>query len=276
MERIMKLSRKEFLLGLGGATIGAPLGAFASHRLAAEPASESIVLPSSAPRPEPPPQAPRNLQRGGNLSYAQCGEDLIIQFIFRYLGLHQMTYLDIGAHDPTLINNTYLFYTLGYRGVLVEPNVALSGRLREVRPEDTTLVAGIGVTAAREADYYLMTESSWNTFSKEEAEHQVEATKGRVSIKEVVKVPLLDINDVMDEHFKGAPEFVSIDAEGLHLALLKAIDYQRFRPRAICVETLVSGTNLTIPEIPAFMEQQGYVERGRSFVNTIFVDSRIL
>jgi FkbM family methyltransferase len=193
-----------------------------------------------------------------------------------YLGFRSLTYLDIGAHDPTLINNTYLFYTMGFRGVLVEPNAALTDRLREVRPRDTTLVAGIGVTAAREADYYLMTEPSWNTFSKEEAEHQVEATKGRVSIKEVVKVPLLDINDVMDEHFKGAPDFVSIDAEGLHLALLKAIDYQRFRPKAICVETLVSGTNLTIPEIPAFMEQHGYVERGRSFVNTIFVDSKIL
>jgi len=31
-----------------------------------------------------------------------------------------------------------------------------------------------------------------------------------------------------------------------------------------------------IPEIPAFMEQKGYVARGGSFVNTIFIDSRLL
>jgi hypothetical protein len=40
------------------------------------------------------------------------------------------------------------------------------------------------------------------------------------------------------------------------------------------VETLVSGTRATIPEIPAFMASQGYVDRGGSFVNTIFVDGK--
>jgi hypothetical protein len=39
---------------------------------------------------------------------------------------------------------------------------------------------------------------------------------------------------------------------------------------------LVTGEDRTIPEIPAFMATKGYVARGGSFVNTIFVDSRIL
>ena len=68
-----------------------------------------------------------------------------------------MTYLDIGANHPVRLNNTYLFYLRGYKGVLVEPNVSLCERLRAVRPRDTTLAAGIGVTAAREADYFIMT-----------------------------------------------------------------------------------------------------------------------
>ena len=183
-------------------------------------------------------------------------------------------YLDIGAWDPIAYNNTYFFYRKGFRGVLVEPNGAMCQKIRAARPEDTTLEAGIGVTAVREADYYVMTESAWNTFSKEEAEHMTQVTSGGIRVDKVIKMPLLNINDVMAKHFGKAPAYVSIDAEGWHLAILKSIDYDRFRPLAICVETLVSGTRATIPEIPAFMASQGYVDRGGSFVNTIFVDGK--
>jgi len=251
----MKITRHEFLAGLGGLAAGLPAGAIAHkygrRRFAPAPAT-------------------------GQMSFAQCGEDLVVSFIAQYLKLPKVTYLDVGAYDPVAINNTYFFYTHGSRGVLVEPNVEMCKKLRAVRPEDTTLEAGIGVTAMREADYYLMTESAWNTFSKEEAEHMARATGGSIKIEKVIKMPLLDINDVMSKHFGKAPTFLSIDAEGLHLAILKTIDYQRFRPPIICVETLVSGSRQTIPEIPAFMTSQGYVERGGSFINAIFVDGNLI
>jgi FkbM family methyltransferase len=253
----VKLNRKNFLLGLGSAAAGAPLGALSYRQI----------------------HAYRNRYRDqGTRSYAQSGEDLVAEFIFRYLKIYaeNVNYLDVGANDPVFSNNTYFFYLKGGRGVLVEPNVAHCTKLRAVRPEDHTLAAGIGVTALRQADYYIMSEPSWNTFSKEEADHQVEVTQGRVTIKEVIKMPLLNINDVMAEHFKGAPAFLSIDAEGLHLAILKTVDFARFRPQVICVETLISGTKTTIAEIPAFLETQQYVPRGQTFVNTLFVDGALL
>jgi hypothetical protein len=257
------LTRKDFMLGVGGMALGVPLGAGARGALG-----------------KPAPSAPREgaeAQSQGYFSYAQAGEDLVVHFFFSHLQIEDRSYLDIGAYDPILISNTYFFYRQGHRGVLVEPNVDLCRKLRAVRPEDTTLEAGIGVEAAREADYYVMSEPSWSTFDKEEAEHQAEVTGGKVFVKEVRKLPLLNVNDVMDEHFKGrAPGFVSIDAEGWHFAILKAIDFSRFRPKAVCVETLVSGERRTMPEIAAFMASKDYVDRGGSFVNTIFVDSRIL
>jgi FkbM family methyltransferase len=215
--------------------------------------------------------------QGGERSYSQGGEDIAADFFFQYVGLSSgVTYLDIGAFDPIKINNTYFFYRRGGRGVLVEPNVTMCEKLRQVRPRDTTLAAGIGVTAVKEADYYLMTDPSWNTFSKEEAEHQEKVTGKKISIKKVIKMPLLNINDVMQEHFGKAPTYVSIDAEGLHLAILRSIDFDRFRPPLICVETLISGSLETIPETPQFMTTKDYVARGGSFVNTLFVDARIL
>jgi hypothetical protein len=253
------IRRRDLLLGSGGVAVGA-LG---HYYLAGETEGTAVVAPK-------PPEEP------GQVSFAQSGEDIITGFIFDHLGIRDVSYLDIGAYDPILINNTYYFYRKGHRGVLVEPNVTMCERLNSVRPEDTTLAAGIGVTAVTEADYYVMSEPSWSTFSREEAEHQEEITNGEIFIKEVRTLPLLNVNDVMEEHFGGAPTFLSVDAEGWHLAILESIDYRRFRPKAICVETLVSGSNATIPEIPALMESKGYVARGGSFVNTIFVDSGIL
>ena len=257
----MTLSRKEFLMSLGGAAVGVPLGVVGQRWRYREP-----------PPPEPVPPPPEH----GVRSYSQGGEDVIVNCCFDLLGIKDITYLDIGAYDPIVINNTYFFYLKGARGVLVEPNVAMCEKLRAVRPEDKTLTAGIGVTAVREADYYIMSEPSWNTFSREEAEHMEKSTNGKITIQKVIKMPLLNINDVMAEHFQKAPTFVSIDAEGLHFDILKAIDYQRFRPKVICIETMVSGTNKTIPEIPKFMAEKDYVARGGSLVNTIFVDSKLL
>lgn len=254
----MKLSRHEFLAALGAVAAGVPL--------------DALAQPDGPQKGSQARARARPVTTAGELSFAQSGEDLIANFIFKYLQIPKITYLDVGAHDPVAINNTYYFYRRGFRGVLVEPNVEMCKKLRAVRPQDTTLEAGIGVTAVRQADYYLMTDSAWNTFSKEEADHMTRVTGGRIKIERVIKMPLLEINEVMSKHFGGAPTFLSIDAEGLHLAILKTIDFKRFRPVAICVETLVAGTRQHIPEIPAFMETQKYVVRGATFVNTIFVD----
>lgn len=41
-------------------------------------------------------------------SYAQCGEGLVIQFIFERLKISNQTYRYIGAHHPTWLSNTCL------------------------------------------------------------------------------------------------------------------------------------------------------------------------
>jgi hypothetical protein len=260
----MKVTRHQFLAAVG-AVAAVPLDAF-DQRSGRQTAGQR-----AKPRATRPP-----VEADGMLSFAQSGEDLIANFICHYLQIPKITYMDVGAHDPVKINNTFFFYRRGFRGVLVEPNVDMCKLLRAVRPADTTLEAGIGVSAQREADYYVMTESAWNTFSKEEAEHMTRATGGGIKVERVIKMPLLEINDVMMKHFGGAPTFLSIDAEGLHLAILKTIDFTKFRPAVICVETLVAGTKQHIPEIPAFMETKKYVVRGSSFVNTVFVDGNLI
>ena len=57
-----------------------------------------------------------------------------------------------------------------------------------------------------------MTLSQWNTFDKDEAERRVAKSGGAVKIEKVVPLPLVPINHVIDEHFKGkGPERHALD-----------------------------------------------------------------
>jgi FkbM family methyltransferase len=216
----------------------------------------------------------------GVRSYAQQGEDLVVQNILGILGIKQPTYMDVGAFDPTIHSNTYLMYLAGSHGVLVEPNPAKIERLRGVRPRDVTLNIGVGTgPEASTADYYVVGGPSgglFNTFSKEDAELVQANTHGLHFIEKVLKMPLENINAIMQQQLGAAPNFLSIDTEGLDLDILKTMDFERYRPDVICVETLEIGSDHVEVEILQFLESKRYSARGATFVNTIFVDDRHL
>lgn len=212
-------------------------------------------------------------------SFAQAGEDLVVQHIFETLEIAKPTYLDIGAGDPIDGNNTYLLYQQGSRGVLVEPNPEHTKGLKRARPQDTVLVCGIGPTEETEADYYLIGGAgghALNTFSRAEADAVTARSEGQFYIKDVIKMPLVSINRVIEEELGAAPHFLSVDTEGLDLPILRALDFTRYRPVVICAETLVVLTGAQQEDILEFMASQDYAVRGGSFANTIFVDRRVL
>ena len=213
------------------------------------------------------------LPDGTKLSFAQNGEDLVADSLFAGLGVTKPSYLDIGAYDPILSNNTYRMYRQGGRGVLVEPNVGLTDRLKGKRPGDVVLQAGIGFDDTPAADYYVFHAPQLNTFDKEQADKLV--ATGEVKLIEVVKMPLLNINQVIADHLGGAaPDFLSIDVEGLDLPILKTLDFARYRPKVVCAETLPAGAPVHNPELLALLAANGYVVRGMTFANTLFVDSK--
>lgn len=185
------------------------------------------------------------------------------------------TYMDVGAAYPVRGNNTYLLYTTGARGVLVEPNPALWDTLAATRPGDTLLRAGIGAGGESQADYYVISgDGGLNTFSKEMAESYAARTGQRYSIEKVVRLPLLDINQVMLKHWDGPPHVLSIDTEGFELPILQSLDFGRLRPNVVCVDTLEFGTRRLRGAALELMAAKGYDVRGATFVNTIFVDRR--
>lgn len=234
------------------------------------------LSPTAEPAAAAVPQLPWYWQFA-QPSFAQQGEDAILKSIFEnHLKIEKPSYIDIGAYHPAYSNNTFLMYLQGSRGVLVEPNPAYTALLRDGRPGDTVLNIGIGITDETEADFYVFDEhSQLNTFSKEWADKYV-AEYGTGILKEVVKMPLVTINRVLEEHFHAAPHIFSIDVEGLDYEILKTLDFERFRPSLFCVETGVFGSFNENEGIPALMAKQGYVMRANTFTNSIFIDEALL
>jgi FkbM family methyltransferase len=208
-------------------------------------------------------------------SWAEQGEDLIIESLCGLLGIAKPTYLDIGAAHPVINSNTYLFYRKGCRGVLIEPNPTLCKALVSIRPGDRTVNAGIGFDDRTEADYYMVGGALMNTFSKDWIDAMEAKMGNRDFLEKVIKMTLLNINEVIGKNFRKAPDFISVDTEGLDLDILKSLDFNRFRPPIICAETasiLVKETNTPIVDL---MRSNDYSIRGSTIKNAIFVDNRL-
>jgi FkbM family methyltransferase len=250
------IQRRSFITGaLAGASVGALLGRLGWKRA----------------EPQPPPPAPLQIPPEARLSFSQQGEDIVLFHVLRdLLKVSAPTYLDIGAAEPVLGSNTYLLYTTGGHGVLVEPNPDYVAKLRARRPNDVVVAAGVGVGKETEADYYVIRgQPPLNTFSPgvvEELRKQLGA-----EVERVVKMPLVPVNEVIATHLGRAPDLLSIDVEGLDLAILQTLDFERWRPGAIIAET---GSPRPNEKLMRFVVSKGYEIRGGSVINTIFVDRR--
>ena len=209
----------------------------------------------------------------GRVSYAQFGEDIVVASVFWYLRVDSPTYLDIGAYSPVSLSNTYFFYKRGSRGVCVEPNPAAVKLFRRMRRRDRCLQAGVGVQDHQDGlPFYILQDQALCTF--DEASAQALEHKGFTKIKTVVSVPVYSINTLIKRFCESCPDFLSIDVEGMDLALLQSIDFARYRPPVISVETIDFQTQAKDAAITQFLCSQGYRVQADTVINTIYVDNR--
>jgi FkbM family methyltransferase len=228
----------------------------------------------------------RKLQSGADflkgkarLSYSQFGEDLLVDYVLTGIAKKKkISFLDIGTNDPVHGNNTYLFYVRQLYGVCIEPDPAIYKKIISKRSKDIVLNAGIGTGAATEGTLCIFPAgyTGWNTFSLEEAEKRHQESGVIFSLSE--KIPFLAINEVIAKYFDSAPDFISIDVEGLDFAILQTLDFEKNKPLVFCVETISFSTankGQKQNDITAFLLSHGYSIYADTYVNTIFVRQEI-
>jgi len=209
---------------------------------------------------------------GGQLSFSQTGEDLIVGFIFRALGIAQPSYLDLGAFDPWELSNTARLHLRGSRGVNVEPNPAQFGRFLQSRPGDQNVNVGIAAVAGT-LTYYELDVPTLNTFSRAEAERCAREEGHRI-LREI-PVPVLTLPEVLARHCQGQfPDFLSVDIEGLDQMVVEVIATHTIKPRVVCIETISysrSGQGQKDEALIGALRACGYRPFADTNINTIFV-----
>jgi len=201
-------------------------------------------------------------------SYSQEGEDMILRRMFE--NKRRGFYVDVGAHHPSRFSNTRFFYQRGWRGINIEPNPDAMRAFRSARSGDTNVHSGVS-DRAELLTYHVFDEPALNTFDADIVKSRLANTPYRLLKK--IDIPVERLDDILARCLPPGREidFLSVDVEGLDIAVLRSNDWRRFRPKCVLVEVLgMSLEEILHSDVFLFMKNQGYELFAKTFSTLIF------
>lgn len=167
---------------------------------------------------------------GGNISYAQAGEDLVLDFLVNYAP--KGFYVDVGANHPIRSSNTYRFYCKGWHGIAIDANKKFASEFAKKRPRDRFVKACVG-NESENVQFHHFKSDALSSVSGA----RLYANPEHYSLLSVETMTTRSLTAVLEE--AKAPLFIdilSIDVEGHGEAALRSIDLDRYRVRIIVIE----------------------------------------
>lgn len=198
-------------------------------------------------------------------SYSQCGEDMVLRYLFAgHAGAG--FFVDVGCHHPRRGSNTYhLHSSKRWRGVLIDldPEKILACRL--VRWRDRGVVAAV---SDRREPVDIYAPDHFSVLAT------IDPGSRQAGFRRLRTVESCTLTDILEA--QGAParfELLCVDAEGMDLAVLRGLDFSRFRPEVICIEVWASRDGIDAvlaSDITTFLRDEGYAVAGWAGLSVIY------
>ncbi|HEX4984475.1 MAG TPA: FkbM family methyltransferase [Burkholderiales bacterium] len=210
------------------------------------------------------------LYEGAAWHFSQEGEDVILQRLFE--GASAGFYVDVGAHHPRRFSNTYVFYQKGWHGINIEPNPKAMALFLKERPRDINVQAGVSDQPGT-LTYIEFDEPALNTFDAGLAVTRERSTRYKIVNRRQVTV--FRLSDLLDRYLERGRQidFMSIDAEGFDLQVIRSNDWTRYRPTYLLIENLGSSLeSLPGQPIHEFLSEKGYRLHAKTMNTCIYGD----
>lgn len=145
------------------------------------------------------------------------------------------TYVDVGAHHPSLYSNSNYFYQLGWRGINIDGLPGSKVQFDIERPGDVNLELLISENEGS-VEFYVFDPSLMSTMSAKQVEENKKFEWCK--FKETVLLPCMPLAKVLDQYLtQGAKiDFMTIDVEGAELDVLKSNNWEKYLPDVLLVE----------------------------------------
>ena len=190
-------------------------------------------------------------------SYSQEGEDVVLLGFYEGRKKYKGFYVDVGAHHPYRFSNTMAFYKKGWKGINIEPNPEAMKWFRWFRKRDVNLNLGVAENDGT-LTYYCFNEPALNGFSSKISAQR--DNTAHYSIVKTIDVPVRRLDTILDQYLQSDTkiDFLSVDAEGFDLAVLKTNNWSKYRPYYILVEDSYDMDGYSSTPIIDFLKEQGY------------------
>lgn len=199
------------------------------------------------------------------ISFAQNFEDVMLWRALKHV--ENGFYIDVGANDPEMHSVTKAFYDRGWRGINIEPVQEWFERLESNRPEDINLKVAAGA-AEGTITLYEVPETGLSTVKKDYSENAVK--RGYKSVE--TKVQVLTLASICDQHVNSDIHFLKIDVEGAEKSVIDGMDFSRFRPWILLIESNLPNTlHKNYEEWEEVVLQAGYLSAYEDGLNNFYV-----
>lgn len=165
------------------------------------------------------------------ISYAQAREDVLLDRALRDVPYGEGFYIDLGAYDPHTDSVTRHFYDHGWHGINIEPSDDLFPSFERWRERDINLKVAVS-DAPGEVTFHQVEGQLGTTTDKFADRHEAAGLLRRSYV-----VPALTLTQICEQHALREIHFLKIDVEGAEAAAIRGMDFKRFRPWIMVIES---------------------------------------
>lgn len=194
------------------------------------------------------------------ISYAQAKEDVMLWRCLTRVSHEVGFYIDVGANDPEIDSVTKVFYDHGWHGINLEPSPDWFRALVDQRPRDINIQAAVTDQSGR-VTFHDIVGSQLGTMVDKFADRHAEAGMTKRSYT----VDALTLTEICEKHAPAEIHFLKVDVEGHEGAVLRGMNFRRFRPWVLIIES----TEPNRLDVPTYAEwDQLVVDAGYTFAYT--------